>query len=448
MSQEQKYGGIWTKKGIEKLASFINGGNPIHITESAFGDGNGTIPIPDTATTSLAHEVWRGKVTSITQKEGEHSQSVIVEVVIPYNVGGFFIREWGLYDTDGDLVVYGNHAEFYKALLIEGTGAELRELVELPISSKGQVQITVSYESLASVDYVNTKLQTELTKHNKDENAHKPLLDKIKGLITSAGQSMQTHLTDPNAHKGLFDSIKNNFNDFASKTKDNVFTGLNLIQHRELRFKNPTLDIFNPPASGRPSDVNSFRFFDKRNIMIGELVYLNSSDGRRHLQITNTYKKHINPETGENTQGRYLAARLGITVDADDRPYGEAPTPLPTQIGNYIATTKWVQDNVINKGYLLKKIAERTTNGDWTIPKVVIGKPLKIYSILGVGNNNVANISVKSGADTGKGTYALGNEYSPLWLYKSTNIFEIIPTSTTVILSVSASTSNKLVAYQ
>ena len=256
------------------------------------------------------------------------------------------------------------------------------------------------------------------------------------------------HNNDQNAHKGLFDSIKNNFNDFASKTKDNVFTGLNLIQHRELRFKNPTLDIFNPPASGSPSDVNSFRFFDKRNIMIGELVYLNSSDGRRHVQITNTYKKHINPETGENTQGRYLAARLGITVDADDRPYGEAPTPLPTQIGNYIATTKWVQDNVINKGYLLKKIAERTTNGDWTIPKVVVGKPLKIYSILGVGNNNVANISVKSGADTGKGTYALGNEYSPLWLYKSTNIFEIIPTSTTVILSVSASTSNKLVAYQ
>lgn len=184
--QEQKYGGIWTKKGLEKLAAFAAGGNPINITESAFGDGNGTVPTPEAENTSLVHEVWRGRVASVTQKEGENSQSVMVEVVIPYNVGGFFIREWGLYDADGDLVVYGNHAEFYKALLIEGTGAELRELIELPISSKGQVQITVNYESLASVDYV----LNEIEKHNQNEEVHNALFSEIKQSISESQDSL------------------------------------------------------------------------------------------------------------------------------------------------------------------------------------------------------------------------------------------------------------------
>ncbi len=156
---EQKYYGVWTQKGLEKLALFASSGASMTISHVGIGDGNGTTPIPTADISALVNEKWRGNVSSITQKEGEGSQSVVVEIIIPYDVGGFFIREWGLYDSEGDLIVYGNHSEFYKSELAEGTGAELRELFELPISSEGQVNITVSYESLASVDYIKSEVE-------------------------------------------------------------------------------------------------------------------------------------------------------------------------------------------------------------------------------------------------------------------------------------------------
>lgn len=169
-----QYKGVWTNKGLEKLAAFASGGKAVSFAQVAIGDGGGAIPEPSAAVTALAGEVWRGAINTVSQN-AENTSSVLVEIVIPYNVGGFFIREWGIYDDEGDLLVYGNHAEFYKALLAEGTGTELRELIELPITNEGAVQITVSYESLASVDFVKSQIQVVLQKlgdHEKDPKAH------------------------------------------------------------------------------------------------------------------------------------------------------------------------------------------------------------------------------------------------------------------------------------
>lgn len=191
------YGGIWTKKGIEKLANFAAIGTPINIVYVAIGDANGTTPKPNPSQTALINENWRGNVSSVQPKTVENSSSVIVEVIIPYDIGGFFIREWGLFDEVGDLIVYGNHAEFYKALLAEGTGAELRELFELPISSDGQITITVSYESLASVDFVNESIDKALDEHDGDDNAHASLLGGFS-------ESLGVHNKDVDAHAPAF----------------------------------------------------------------------------------------------------------------------------------------------------------------------------------------------------------------------------------------------------
>lgn len=191
-----QYKGVWTNKGLEKLAAFASGGKAVSFAQVAIGDGGGAIPEPLAAVTALAGEVWRGAINTVSQN-AENTSSVLVEIVIPYNVGGFFIREWGIYDDEGDLLVYGNHAEFYKALLAEGTGAELRELIELPITNEGAVQITVSYESLASVDFVKSQIQVvlqeiseQLSDHNKDEEAHQGAI-KAVNEAKAQGQIIQ-----------------------------------------------------------------------------------------------------------------------------------------------------------------------------------------------------------------------------------------------------------------
>lgn len=101
-----------------------------------------------------------------------------------------------------------------------------------------------------------------------------------------------------------------------------------------------------------------------------------------------------------------------------------------------------------------RKISERSSAGNWTITGCTIGKPLKIYFTFtptqaSNGEWDEVGITTKSGADMSymdsDHSFALGLAQSAAWA--STNIFEVIPKSTTVVLSVTYYTSGKLLAY-
>lgn len=145
--------GIWTGKGIDKLAAQTAGGPAINITRIVLGDGGGVVPAVLPSQTALFRELWRGNVNTVLI-DADTPNAVAVESVIPYNVGGFYVREWGLLDADGDLIAVGPHAEFYKPKLEEGAGAELLERIKLPIANAGQVSLTVSSDALATRDFV------------------------------------------------------------------------------------------------------------------------------------------------------------------------------------------------------------------------------------------------------------------------------------------------------
>lgn len=145
--------GIWTGKGIDKLAAQTAGGPAINITRIVLGDGGGVVPAVLPSQTALFRELWRGNVNTVLI-DADTPNAVVVESVIPYNVGGFYVREWGLLDADGDLIAVGPHAEFYKPKLEEGSGAELLERIKLPIANAGQVSLTVSSDALATRDFV------------------------------------------------------------------------------------------------------------------------------------------------------------------------------------------------------------------------------------------------------------------------------------------------------
>lgn len=146
--------GVWTRKGLDKLAAQLAGGEAVTIKNIALGDGGGTVPPALESMTGLLGERWRGAVNTV-EIDPDSENSVIVQAVIPYNVGGWFIREWGLYDAAGDLVAYGPHAEFYKPVLDSGSGAELLERIKLPISNQSQIKLVVSSDVLATRDYVD-----------------------------------------------------------------------------------------------------------------------------------------------------------------------------------------------------------------------------------------------------------------------------------------------------
>lgn len=155
MSQELT--ALWTGKGLDKLAAQLAGGSPVTIKTIAIGDGGGSMPSVQPSVSGLYGEKWRGNVNTV-EVDPDSANSVIVEAVIPYNVGGWFIREWGLFDEGGELIAYGPHAEFYKPVLEDGTGAELLERIKLPISNQSQINLTFSSDVLATRKYVESEV--------------------------------------------------------------------------------------------------------------------------------------------------------------------------------------------------------------------------------------------------------------------------------------------------
>ena len=102
-----------TEIGEAKDAKAKALGVPFRFAEMGVGDGNGTVPVPDKKRTKLLNEVRRAPLNQVSL-DPKNGNQVIVEQVIPENVGGWWIREQGLYDEDGDLVAIGNCPPTYK----------------------------------------------------------------------------------------------------------------------------------------------------------------------------------------------------------------------------------------------------------------------------------------------------------------------------------------------
>src|SRR4051812_41046178 len=98
---------ILTAIGEAKDANAKALGIPMRFTEMAVGDGNGVVPTPDRSRSKLYNQQRRAPLNQLS-RDPINTNQVIAEQVIPENVGGWWMRELGLYDEDGDLVAYGN----------------------------------------------------------------------------------------------------------------------------------------------------------------------------------------------------------------------------------------------------------------------------------------------------------------------------------------------------
>jgi len=107
---------VLTDVGQSKLANAVALGQTIDITQLAVGDGGGTLPTPETSRTTLVNEVRRAAINR-SEVDAENPNWIVVEQVLPPDVGGWTIREVGIYDVDGDLIGYGNYPETYKPVL-------------------------------------------------------------------------------------------------------------------------------------------------------------------------------------------------------------------------------------------------------------------------------------------------------------------------------------------
>ncbi|HIE1238905.1 TPA: phage tail protein [Enterobacter ludwigii] len=153
-----KYYAVLTNVGAAKLANATALGAQVEITQMAVGDGNGALPTPNQAQTALVHELRRAPLNTLSIDPSNANQ-IIAEQVIPEDVGGWWIREIGLFDKDGDMIAVANCAETYKPQLQEGSGRVQIVRMILIVSSTAAVTLKIDPSVvLATRQYVDDQI--------------------------------------------------------------------------------------------------------------------------------------------------------------------------------------------------------------------------------------------------------------------------------------------------
>lgn len=213
-----KYKAIVTTAGAAKIAAASAGGKQLKITHMAVGDGNGVLPTPNPAQTKLINEKYRALLNTLTIDKSIDNH-IIAEFIIPANVGGFWLREMGLYDDAGTLIAVSNMAESYKPKLEEGSGRTQTLRMVLIVSSTDAIQIIAGGDTvLATRDFVDDAIKA----HEKTRN-HPDASTTAKGLVqlsSATTSNDETKAATPKAVKDVNDASAKkaaNLSDLADK---------------------------------------------------------------------------------------------------------------------------------------------------------------------------------------------------------------------------------------
>lgn len=157
MADNQRYFTLLTDKGRYKIAKAAADKGEVKFSHFAIGDGNGQETNPLPSATALIHEVWRGQLDSVTT-DPKNPAAVIINAIIPHNVGGFWMREFGLFDVDGDMLAVVKPSPNYKATSAEGQLEDVFYEFQLVIGEQAQVVVLVDPSILwATREYVETR---------------------------------------------------------------------------------------------------------------------------------------------------------------------------------------------------------------------------------------------------------------------------------------------------
>ncbi|EDA5103127.1 phage tail protein [Salmonella enterica] len=199
-----KFKTVITTAGAAKLAAAtMPGGKKINLNVMAVGDGGGKLPDPDAGQTQLVNEVWRHTLNKISQ-DNRYSNYIVAELVIPPEVGGFWMRELGLYDDEGTLIAVANMAESYKPELAEGSGRAQTCRMVIIVSNIASVELSIdSSMVMATQDYVDDKLgEHEKSRNHPDATLNEKGFTQLSNATDSVSETLAA---TPKAVKAAYD---------------------------------------------------------------------------------------------------------------------------------------------------------------------------------------------------------------------------------------------------
>ena len=187
-----KFKTVITTAGAAKLAAAtVPGGKKVNLSAMAVGDGNGKLPVPDAGQTKLVHEVWRHALNKVSV-DNKNKNYIVVELVVPPEVGGFWMRELGLYDDAGTLIAVSNMAESYKPELAEGSGRAQTCRMVIILSNVASVELSIDASTvMATQDYVDDKIaEHEQSRRHPDATLTEKGFTQLSSATNSTSESL------------------------------------------------------------------------------------------------------------------------------------------------------------------------------------------------------------------------------------------------------------------
>ncbi|MFA0919610.1 phage tail protein [Pseudomonas tremae] len=218
IDQTSQFFATLTNVGAAKQANADALGVPWKIAQMGVGDANGADPVPDASQKKLINERRRAPLNQL-KVDPANNAIIIAEQVIPAEVGGFWIREIGLYDTDGDLVAVANCAPSFKPLLAQGSGRTQIVRINLLVSNTSNVELRIDPTVvLATRSFVDLRIQEELSKLDNKQSVRAattgPIvlagIQTVDGIALVAGDRVLVKNQASGKDNGLYSVVAGN----------------------------------------------------------------------------------------------------------------------------------------------------------------------------------------------------------------------------------------------
>lgn len=183
-----QYFSLITEYGLNKQIQALSNDQTIKLTKMAVGSGDGEIT---QSQTTLKEQKYEFFINSIEVDKNNKNQ-LIATGVIPSDIGGFYIKEVGIFDDSKNLFAIGKIAPTYKPLLSEGSAKDLTIKFYLQVKNVNNIELKIDPSVVIAtrkwtLDNLNKKAD-KLDVYTKKETFNQ---DEINALIP-AGTIIQS----------------------------------------------------------------------------------------------------------------------------------------------------------------------------------------------------------------------------------------------------------------
>ncbi|MGN2369248.1 phage tail protein, partial [Clostridium cagae] len=188
--QEENFGSILTNIGKAKVANatLLNGNIALKMLK--IGDSNGTYYNPTEDQVELRNTVYECAVGAI-KIDTNNPNWITVETLLSGNIGGFTIREVGLFDADGDMIVVGKYPETYKPLIENGASKDINVRIIFEVSNTENVTLNTNPSVIIATKEDINNLQEQIENNDSqmkdiaNNKASKTELEDLKNTVAN-----------------------------------------------------------------------------------------------------------------------------------------------------------------------------------------------------------------------------------------------------------------------